>query len=755
MQKETFKETVLKELVKPSYVQNNPDSIQVNDKHNRIIMAVGYPRKIKEGWLDSLITSQGNFDISMHIQPSRAEQIITQLNTELVKQEADIMAFERKGIVNPSLKLQYSDTYKTLEQLQKGEEKLFSLSLYVNAKADNKKDLDLLTRKINSEMNSMLIIPKTPYLKMAQALKSILPIMNNKLNKTRTIPSGALAACFPFTSSFMNIDNEGIVFGVNADNQIPLVLDPYSFANYNGLILGTSGGGKSFATKLLITRNLMNGVKVMVIDPQGEYNDLVKNYEGQIVEISRDSDSIINPLDLLGQDYGEKMLSLMDLFKIMCGELTEVQKNILDKSLERIYREKGIIASDKKTWNKQPPILNDLYDVLIDERKRASRIELPTYDALSNRIRIYAKGTFSFLNKMTNLDLNNDFISFNIVDMPPQVKPLMMYMILDFVHKKMQKDKERKMLVIDEAWSLLRFGEQANYIFEMIKTARKFNLGITIITQEVNDLIHSKAGNTILANTAWKLLLRQEPAVIKELTEKFYLNKEEQKALLTATEGEGFLIAMNDRLPIKVVASKEEHEIITTNPEELRKRDEAGKKVLNEKEDEKMEVYRLKKPFYEKNSLTTSQVKFLKLHDYTESRQPEFGEGRGKTFLISKPPANESIKHHFMVQLIAEELRKHTENVSTYSTLGPDIIYQLENKEGLLEWYALEIETGTQLKNPTQLEAKIRKNNNSKIPQYKQWWFVVTDKSLKRHYEKYKETMTRTEIKDEIKKLYD
>ncbi|MBU1929931.1 DUF87 domain-containing protein, partial [Candidatus Micrarchaeota archaeon] len=436
--------TTLTELLKPSLVKNNPDSIQLNTNHNRIIAAVGYPRQIKEGWLDNLITSQGNYDISMHIKPAPIQTILTKLNHELVKQKSDILAAELKGIVNPVLQIQYQDTLQTLEHLQLGEERLFDFSLYINARARTKEKLELLSKKIESELNSMMIIPKTPHYQMKQALQSVLPLQKNKLNLSRNIPSNALAACFPFTSSFLNIQEEGVMFGLNYTNNIPIILDPYQFTNYNGLVLGSSGAGKSFFVKLYILRNLLNNVKTLIIDPQGEYIELTKTYDGQLIEISRESNTIINPFDLLDRDYGEKMLSLIDLFRIMCGELTEVQKNILDKCIHQVYQQKGIYYNDPSTWKNTPPIMEDLYKQLLEEKKEASRQERMTYEALENRIRIYARGSFSFLNKQTNLDLKKNLISFNIVDMPKQVKPVMMYLILDFVHKRMQENKERK-----------------------------------------------------------------------------------------------------------------------------------------------------------------------------------------------------------------------------------------------------------------------------------------------------------------------
>ena len=746
--KATLKGAMLPELVKPSYVENEFDCIKVNNQLNRIITAVGYPRIIREGWLNAIVSSEGDFDLSMFIEPASIEFVLTQLNRELVKQRCDMMMAEQKGIVNPSLKVQYDDTYNTLARLQAGEEKLFNFSLYVNARAQTKEKLELLSRKIESELNSIMVIPKTPYMKMQPAMQSILPLGQDKLRIQRNIPSNALAACFPFTSSFLNMQDGGIMFGLNRDNNIPIILDVYKMQNYNGLVLGTSGGGKSFFVKLYILRSLLRNVKTMIIDPQGEYVELCKTYGGQLVEISQESKTIINPLDLLDRDFGDKMLSLMDLFKIMCGDLSEVQKNILDRALIKVYAEKGIKPKQPKTWKKQPPILRDLYKALKEEKKHASRIERTTYDALLNRLHIYAEGSFSFMNKQTNLDLGRKLICFNIVNMPAQVKPVMMYLILDFVHKKIQQDRERKLLVIDEAWTLLRYGEHAQYLFEIIKTARKFGLGMVILTQEVNDLLTSKrAGTAILANTAWKLLLKQEPTVIREVVEKFNLNREEQNFILTADTGEGMLLAMNDHIPLRVTASEKEYEVITTNPDELRAKEEKRQQVdVGERQKMDTQVFNLEKNYFLKTSLNKKQIAFLKKKGYVETKFVGL-EGRGpKTWLVKKPETKESILHYFYVQAIADELRKHTENVVLYSSYGPDICFQ--TPQGII---ALEIETGKSFKKKEkQIEEKAKKNNK----QFKRWFFVLTAENLRKDYEKYGNVFGRSEIKKVLDKMF-
>ncbi len=559
------------ELLKPSYIKNEFDHFQVNKELASVIMAVGYPRKIREGWLDSLISSQGNFDISMHIKPSNIEGIITQLNQELVKQESDLLAAQMKGIVNPSLRLQHQDTMGVLERLQKGEEKLYNLSLYICARAGTKEGLEMLTRKVCSELNSIMVIPKIPFLRMSEGLKSVYPIQEDRLSISRNMPGDALSACFPFTTAFLNIDMDGILFGVNANNNIPIIIDPFRLPNYNGLILGTSGGGKSVAAKLFILRSRMCGVKTFIIDPQGEYTSLAKESGGMVVEIGRGSSFSINPFDLLGLPLGEKLISLLEFFSILFGGLESAKRSCLDKILQKVYSQKGFSQSNPATWKKNPPRMQDLYAQVMREKKGAGKEEKQALEYLESALRICTNGAFSFLNTQTNLDTTSSLISFNISRLPEQVKPAVMFLIMDFVHRKMYEDRERKALVIDEAWSLLKYAEQSQHIFELIKTARKFALSIVVITQEAEDLLSSPAGKTILANTAWKFLSRQEPAVIEELSKKFHLNAGEQNYLLSAMPGEGLLFALNDRIPLKVICSDSEYALITTKPEEVSK----------------------------------------------------------------------------------------------------------------------------------------------------------------------------------------
>ncbi len=611
--KEIESEEALKERVKEEKKKNPSKKINETPedkdfKFQKIIYAYGYPRSVEAGFLDKLISSSGNFDLSIHIEPCPIETALVALNKELQKQRADLYAAKMKGQLNPSLEIKYKDTSKVLEKLQKGDERLFNVSLYINCKADTLEDLNLLTKKIESELNSLLIIPKQPPFRMLQGLKSCLPLAENQLDIKRNVTTQALSAFFPFTSSFFKSDDTGIWFGLNKNN-IPIVRDIYTLSNANGMCLATSGSGKSYMAKLFISRYLLNGTRVIVIDPQTEYTNLVKRFKGQRIDLSRTSKTIINPLDLMGHEYPEKRLALMDLMPIMLGELSEPQKSFIDKALTMAYEKKGIYMFKKdtkydvKSWKNEPPILEDVLDSLKKMEKRVTTLEKITIRSLINRLDLYVTGVFSFLNRHTKINFKNRFVCFDIGNMPKQVKPAIMFLVLDYVYMKMKSSLERKLLVIDEAWSLLSRTEEASYIFEIVKTCRKFNLGLFLINQEVGDMLNSKAGRSVLANSSYTLLLRQKPAVIKDVQTTFHLSDSEKNFLLTASVGEGILLMENEHSKIRIVASEEEHKQITTNADE----------ILKDKKDNPEETEKKSKPTKSVKKSNGKQISWMKL----------------------------------------------------------------------------------------------------------------------------------------------
>jgi type IV secretory pathway VirB4 component len=364
----------------------------------------------------------------------------------------------------------------------------------------------------------------------------------------------------------MTVDPAGIIFGINQATNVPIIRDIFGFMNPNVLVVGGSGSGKSYFTKLMLSRYVMRGVHVSIIDPSGEYTNIVRALGGESIELSSRSNSMINPLDLLGYDLDEKLLSLADLFEIIFGKMSPEQKSALMDAAIETYKRFGITVDMTKTAKKKrikQPTLGDLYKTML---------ELKIDKSMLSAIKPYVEGALSFLNCHTKLKLDANPISFNLRDLPKAARPLVMHIILDYIYSRMRTSLGKKMLVVDEAWSLLRHARTRGdvpFLLEIVKTSRKFNLSLTLLVQEINDLIKSDAGEAILANTSCKFFFRQDSAVIKPLAERLGLNLHERRLLLSAGVGEGLLIADEERIPIRVIASQAEHKLITTKPGEI------------------------------------------------------------------------------------------------------------------------------------------------------------------------------------------
>ncbi|MBS3106414.1 ATP-binding protein [Candidatus Woesearchaeota archaeon] len=731
-------------LIAPPSLTFRPDHLTIGEKLCRIVAAHGYPRNVEPGFLDKIITLNGIFDLSIFIEPVPIEDMMVILNKELQKQRADLYASELKAIINPTLEIQYSDTRAVLELLQKGHEKLFNVSFYVNCKADSKEELDLITKKVEAELNGMLIIPKLALFQMKEGLKSTIPLADDKLQVKRNVTTRALSAFFPFTSQFLSLDETGVWMGLNK-NDVPVIRDIHKLPNPNGMILASSGAGKSYWSKLFIIRQLLNGTKVMLIDPQSEYVKLINTFNGQVINFSRTSSTVINPLDLMGHEYAEKRLMLLDLFGVMLGTLSDIQKSVLDRAITGTYERKGI-TDNEKTWKNKPPILGDLLAELVSMSKSATIIERETYRSLTNRLSMFVNGVYSFFNRHTKIEFDNSFVGFIIGDMPRQAKPINMFLLLDYVYLKMKTSIERKLLVVDEAWSLLSRAEDSEYLLEIVKTSRKFNLGLLLITQDVTDLLQSRAANAILQNSSYKLLMRQEPAAMENVTKTFNLSETEQELLLTAEVGEGLLLMGNQHTQLRNVASAEEHLLITTNADELLKLPPEKKEEPSESE--KPEPARVKqkkeinitldenKGLFKKSNLSEDEIQFLLKKGYVFSWHVPLGGGRQEIYLI-KHSQREGEPHVFLVKSIEEYVRTFTQNVKTFETERPDIVFKAKSKT-----IGLEIETGNNLRDPSYLEKKIKSLNAN----YDDWYFVLTDATIAYKYEKMGKTCTRKDV---------
>ena len=760
-----FEKVMLKDLVCPSRIETTREYIRVNETYYKVVMGQGYPAEVEDGWLDRLISTRDNYDISLHIEPMSIESAKVLLHNQIIKEQADYTIATQKGNPNPSLANKLASTKILFDWLDKGEERLFNVSVYVMCKANNPEQLEYLADKCKADLNSVAIIPKIPYYRMAPAMLSVIPLGTDKLSRKREFPTSALAATFPFISSSLSIEEDGILLGHDRNNLNPIIRDLSQLSNMHMMILAKSGAGKSYTAKLLITRMLMKGTRVYIIDPSGEYVKLCKQYGGQVIKISRENDTIINPLDLCDEDYTDKRISLMGLFSILCGGLSPPLEGALDKALKETYYRKGITES-RETWRSPPPIMSDLLQVLRDHLRDAQKSRSfdtkRTIQALITRVEKYCKGgVYSFVDRQTKIDANSPFVVFDIKDLPDEVKPMYMYIVLDFITDKANDDLERKAIVVDEGWSLLNQEKSAEHLLWLIKASRKFNTGMIFITQEVNDMLGSKAGESILANTATKILLAQDSTSIMALSEVLHLNLKERNLLTVAKKGDGLLILENiTRVPISIKASPAEHDLITTNPDELKKMQEVKKsqelptgfdktKVIKIDPNGNVEIIHLapkddgefdiRKGFFKKSDLTKAQVEQCLADGYEEILKSP-GDSGPLQYLV-KPRNNEGAEHAFFTHIIANEAWKYSEDVRMNETDGPDVIFTAPCGK-----IAVEIETSS----CNRSEKGMREKFEKLAEKYHDFFILTTDKYAKKEYEEYGNTITRTEIKGAV-----
>lgn len=733
-------------MVTPSF-DIRKDYAVVNSEFHRTVKVTGYPRKVENGWLQTFLSKNESYDISIHVVPSTIAGMLVYLHNQIIQQTGDLFASTMKGTPNPALEIKKADTMRVYDSLYKGEEKMFSVSTCVDNKAGNMEDLDLLTEKCKSNLNAQLMIPKITEWRMADGLKSTLPLAHDTLHSQRDFLTNSLAATFPFISP-VDTKKSGILFAHEADTLNPIFLDLDEMSNKHFFVIGISGSGKSYTSKYLMMQQLFKeDTKVYILDPNGEYSALCESMNGQVIELSRKSHSNINIFDLAGEDFGNKMLSLISAFDIIVGGLTENQKSVLNKALIRAYKKKGILYDQKETWNKKAPTFGDLKKVLLEIRKRKADKKEHTQDftleSLLNRVEMYCEGNiFGFLDEQSKIEIEKGFVCFDLSQLPNAVKNLMMFATLEIIQREIKSDKKQKVVLIDEGWSLLRSKEATNYITEFVKTSRKYNTSIGFITQEIEDLLRSKAGRSILNTASIKILMRQNPSNIGLISNVLQLNEQAKIYLLTASKGFGLLITEQNIYKFFITASEKIHELITTNPREVKQR------VVEVKEEKKKPIrISLKKGLYLESDLTEKKRNYLLAHGFIVHKD-RLEQTGGSARHILKIRNNESPEHAFLCQKTYELLKKQKafKKIKMETHAPGDVSAELKGK-GI----AFEIETGENFRayNKEEHEEKFDRVRQ----RFDEFYIIVTDYDKKYKYEKFGNVITRTEIEDTINKL--
>jgi conjugal transfer ATP-binding protein TraC len=556
------------DIISPKHIEVDFSYLKINGEYFRTLFVSGYPRFVSPGWLEQIINFNHSLDISFFIYPVEGKGMLDSLRHKIAEMEAEISTdIERGKIVNPSTTAKLEDAQDLQEKLVKGAEHFFEFAFYITIKASSVEELNQVAKLVETTLGSVLITAKPAVFDMVNAFVSTLPLGVDRLNITRNMDTTSLATTFPLTSSELSSDR-GVLYGINPQNDSFIIFDRFSMENSNMSIFATSGAGKSFFVKLESLRSLMLGTEMIIIDPEAEYKMLSDAVGGEYLSFSFSSPSRINPFDLAQvyetgeNNLGLKILSLHSLFKIIMGQITPTQEALLDRSLVEAYRAKGI-TTDPATQDREPPLMEDLYKALVG---------LETEDALdlAARIEKFVKGSFvGIFDKHTNVDIRNPFTVFSVRELQDALRPIAMFIILDFIWTKVKKELKPRLLVVDEAWHMMRYPDTAQFLYGLVKRARKYYLGLTTITQDVEDFLTQDIGRAIVTNSALRVLLKQSPAAIDRVGEVFYLSQGEKNLLLGANIGEGIFFAGASHAPIRIVASKEEHKLITTNPREI------------------------------------------------------------------------------------------------------------------------------------------------------------------------------------------
>ncbi|MEK9154470.1 MAG: DUF87 domain-containing protein [Patescibacteria group bacterium] len=562
-------ESDVKNVIAPAALENNPGYVKIGEKFVKTVFIFTYPRYLSTGWFNSIINLPELLDVSVFIHPVETALALKDLRRKATNVEAQLLEREEKGLVrDPMLETAYTDIENLRDVLQQAQERMFNTGVYISMQADSLEELNKLEEKINSLFESQLVYAKPAIFQQIEGFSSVLPLGQDKLSVHTPLNSGPASSMFPFVSMDLTSD-EGILYGINRHNNTLVIFDRFSLENANSVVFAKAGAGKSFAVKLEILRSLMMGTDILIIDPEEEYKKLAQTVGGSFFKISLTSESTINPFDIpiIPKDedaadvFKSHILNLAGLLKLMLGKITPEEDALLDRAITETYASRGITPEHKDFINIEPPLLEDLQTVL--ENMEGGR-------GLAERLYKYTRGTYSgFTNRPTNVDVKNRLIVFSVRDLEEELRPIAIYIVLNYVWNLIRAELKKRILVIDEAWWMMKYPDSASFLFSLAKRCRKYYLGLTTITQNVEDFLESPYGRPIISNSSLQLLLKQAPSSIEVLAKTFNLSEAEKSLLLEANVGEGLFFAGLKHVAIQIVPSYFENQIITTKPEEI------------------------------------------------------------------------------------------------------------------------------------------------------------------------------------------
>jgi conjugal transfer ATP-binding protein TraC len=558
----------LQDIIAPPALKVTPREIHLGDKIVRTIFVLSYPRFLNDGWFSPIINLDKVFDVSITVHPIDTAHVLRSFKKKVAEVQSQIASREEKGLVrDPMLDTAYQDLENLRDSLQQAQEKIFDVGLYISIYADTVEELNKFESEIKSILEAQIVYTKPAIFQQEQAFNSVIPVAQDLLAVYSKLNTSPLSSIFPFISFDLTTD-KGILYGINRHNSSLILFDRFSLENYNSVVFAKSGSGKSYATKLEILRSLMFETEVIVIDPEREYEYLAESTGGRYFNISLNSENHINPFDLATPKENEspsdvlrsKIVNLVGLFRIMLGGLTPEEDAIVDRALTETYALKDI-TPDADFSGAQPPLLSD-FELILAGMEGA--------ESLVQKLSKYTKGTWAgFLNRPTNIDINRKFIVFSIQSMEDDLKPVAMYLITDFIWSAIRKEVKKRLLIIDEAWWMMKSEDTASFLYGLAKRGRKYYLGISTITQDVEDFLRSPYGMPIITNSSIQLLMKQSASSIEIVQQTFNLTDEEKYLLLESGVGEGIFFAGLKHVAIKIIASYTEDQIISSDPAQL------------------------------------------------------------------------------------------------------------------------------------------------------------------------------------------
>lgn len=556
------------DLISYSGLEENASFLQMGDKFVRTLFISGYPYVASTGWLNMLINFNHNIDISYHIEQVDPLLALPKLKRKITELESTKRSMLKSGkVLGSEITDPLESAIALKDKIQRGQEKLFQISIYMTLSAKSLEDLNKITTTLETVMSTRLFYLKTATFQQIEGLQSTLPRAENLLNQRRNLDSSSAALTFPFVSSEL-VQESGILYGINKSNNSLVIIDRFSLNNANSIIFAQSGSGKSYTAKVEILRQLMQGTKVIVIDPEREYKQLSESVNGTYIKLSAKSKEKINPFDFSTSSYNnennlsEHIQDLTEIISLMVGGLTSEEIAIVDKAIIQTYKNhgfklRGLQMSQKE---KQFPVLLDFYKVLKELKQKD----------LCNRLERFVKGSLaSVFDSQTNIELDNRLVVFDIKDLNESLRQIMMLSIANYVNSQVKSHPQKRVLVIDEGWLLLEHKESARFVASLVRRARKYYLGVTIISQQANDFLSQEYGRAIASQSSLRVLMRQDTTTIKKVAEEFKLSEYEQHFLLTCDRGEALIIADQNHVALKVVASEKEHPLLTTDPKEI------------------------------------------------------------------------------------------------------------------------------------------------------------------------------------------